>query len=434
MNSRMGRSVVLLLLLSALTQVRLDFPCRLEACAGAKGRGAEKMLETGSLQWAVQAPWCGADLPLYAGQSTPLISATYSSPNSCSWKFSCPVDMTLQCSQIQLPWNLFCYWIGFTYNGRTICATSTAFQSPVNVGKTLSARYYTSGSGTSGFKCTVTCGCGGSQSAGKRSQANSTDLDRIVGGSVVPNQGKYPWMAWFNQDQSASTLMCGGSLINDRYVLTAGHCVSKDRLGTYYVVLGDLDRSSSSESVSLRIPASAIIPNQYVEKYSGQVLTEIDNDIALLRLQTPVDFQAYPHIRPICIAWFMVPSPGETVTVAGWGATSWWGALFGSSSRYLMEATLTVASNTLCQKGYGSLFTKNFICAQSAGDDICKGDSGGPLMYRNPFGSFYVNVGINSMAKTCDIQYGAAFTTTAYYVNDFIGENTNDAQWCSPYG
>lgn len=46
------------------------------------------------------------------------------------------------------------------------------------------------------------------------------DDSRIVGGNETP-PNKYPWMArlsYFNK------FYCGGTIINDRYVLTAAHC------------------------------------------------------------------------------------------------------------------------------------------------------------------------------------------------------------------
>lgn len=45
---------------------------------------------------------------------------------------------------------------------------------------------------------------------------------RIVNGKATsPN--KYPWMAGMFTNQR--TFMCGGAIISDRNIITAGHCV-----------------------------------------------------------------------------------------------------------------------------------------------------------------------------------------------------------------
>ncbi|CAG0903122.1 unnamed protein product [Darwinula stevensoni] len=421
-----------------------------------------------------QAPICGIDLSFFLGMATPLISQNYPnnypSSHSCNWKFSVSFSLSLGSSRTESSQDE-------KLTRFRICGTSTYFQNPVNVGRTLSARLYAAGYTGPGLKCTVTCGqlrspmdthgenaqsvdtksldaackkaacskfkkgssallesdCGMSQYPGRRSgdaPANSTGLDRIVGGTVVPSQKKYPWMVWIRRNPTTLSVHCGGSLINDRYVLTAAHCVYENPSATYYVVLGDLNRYSSSESVSIQIPARAIPHQQFLIRKSGSALTAIDNDIALLKLETPVDFQGYPHIRPICLPKPGVSLAGVPVAVAGWGAMSLLFSHLGIPTVTMLEANLETASDSVCQKNYGSLFTKNFICAQKAGKDICHGDSGGPLMHRIP-GSFYFNVGINSFTKGCDPQYGAAFTATANYVNSFIGMYTNDAEWCA---
>lgn len=67
---------------------------------------------------------------------------------------------------------------------------------------------------------------------------------RIVGGQET-EVNMYPWMALLTY---SNRFYCGASLINDRYVMTAAHCVSgfnKDRIG---VTLLEHDRSTPTET------------------------------------------------------------------------------------------------------------------------------------------------------------------------------------------
>lgn len=67
---------------------------------------------------------------------------------------------------------------------------------------------------------------------------------RIVGGQET-EVNQYPWMALLTY---SNRFYCGASLINDRYVMTAAHCVSgfnKDRIG---VTLLEHDRSKPTET------------------------------------------------------------------------------------------------------------------------------------------------------------------------------------------
>lgn len=53
------------------------------------------------------------------------------------------------------------------------------------------------------------------------------NMDKIVGGSVAGIQ-EFPWMALLAYRTGAPKpeFRCGGSVINNRYILTAAHCVT----------------------------------------------------------------------------------------------------------------------------------------------------------------------------------------------------------------
>ena len=58
---------------------------------------------------------------------------------------------------------------------------------------------------------------------GSRISRGRTD-ERIVGGQEVDYPGKYPWIVFMTVNINHAKLLCGGSLITDRHVLSAGHC------------------------------------------------------------------------------------------------------------------------------------------------------------------------------------------------------------------
>lgn len=75
--------------------------------------------------------------------------------------------------------------------------------------------------------------------------------NRIVGGQeTAVNQ--YPWMALL---MYSGRFYCGAALINDRYVLTAAHCVSgfnKDRI-TVRLLEHDRDTEDESQSITKKV-------------------------------------------------------------------------------------------------------------------------------------------------------------------------------------
>lgn len=121
-----------------------------------------------------------------------------------------------------------------------------------------------------------------------------SNVSRIVGGSDA-QEGKYPWMValYYN-----NRFICGGSLINDRYVLTAAHCVHNTDRSLFSVKFLLYDRGRPApESFERRV--SYIMTNWFVN-----AVVFIMNDLALLKLNESVPIN--DNLYPVCL-----PKEGE---------------------------------------------------------------------------------------------------------------------------
>ena len=116
-------------------------------------------------------------------------------------------------------------------------------------------------------RSTSDCGCGLAPAAG-----------RIVGGAEVAPMHSRPYQAYLQSCSSSGCAMCGATLLNKRYVLTAMHCVTGAT--NLVVALGEhnIRQSIESHSVqSIRV-ASVIRRADYSE-------SDVNNDIAILKLE-----------------------------------------------------------------------------------------------------------------------------------------------------
>jgi len=213
----------------------------------------------------------------------------------------------------------------------------------------------------------------------------------VVGGQPA-SPGEYPWQALIFVDG----FMCGGSLIDAEWVLTAAHCVynywgSVYQPSDFQVTLGDYYRNLNDGREQIKTVSQVIAHGNYNS-------TTNDYDVALLRLSSPAVLNTY--VSTISLNSTGNIATGTMATVTGWGTTS----SGGSSSNVLMEVDVPVVSNTTCNASasYNGQITESMLCAGYAvgGKDSCQGDSGGPLIISNGSGGWQ-QAGVVSWGDGC---------------------------------
>ncbi|PIT98647.1 MAG: trypsin [Bdellovibrionales bacterium CG10_big_fil_rev_8_21_14_0_10_45_34] len=235
---------------------------------------------------------------------------------------------------------------------------------------------------------------------------------KIVGG-VDANKGEFPSLVSLQTNQKH---FCAGSIIAQRWVLTAAHCIRAGRVIEVVAGLHNLDESEGEER--LQIEKSFLHPN-----YGSK-----DFDFALLYLAQPTTFAGIGlNSTEINIPSHTDASSEILSTVAGWGYTREWGSL----SNTLQKVDVPLVSQADCNlpTSYNGGVSDRMICAgyKEGGKDSCQGDSGGPLMVKGGDGA-PILVGVVSWGAGCARadKYGVYSKVNA--VSEWIATVTSSQQ------
>ncbi len=215
---------------------------------------------------------------------------------------------------------------------------------------------------------------------------NVEDTEKIVGGDNA-DISEFPWQ--ISMQTQSGFHFCGGSVLDEEWILTAAHCVDGSSPGQIRVAAGITRVSTAGNQGQLRQVDEIFMFPGYVDPTEGK-------DVALMRLSSPLDLSA-STVTPIDI---VTPSdeaaglaaPGSDVTVTGWGTLS----SGGQSPDVLQSVVVPVVSNAQADSAYNTVnITDDMIGAGLigvGGKDSCQGDSGGPLVVEGPTGPKLVGV------------------------------------------
>ncbi|XP_061542581.1 coagulation factor IXa [Phycodurus eques] len=231
-------------------------------------------------------------------------------------------------------------------------------------------------------------------------------LTRIVGGDFV-TPAEIPWQAAL-VDSKSGAVFCGGSILREQWVITAAHCLA-EALGPFYVRVGEYNiKVKEDTEQDIQVSQQHMFP-----LYNASVSLH-DHDIALLHLQTPINFST--DVRPICIGpqafTEALVKSASPATVSGWGRTRY----LGLPSNTLKKVEVPFTSRTDCKFTSSARITPAMFCAgyYDESKDACQGDSGGP--HSNRRHNTWFLTGIVSWGEECakDGKYGVYTRVSTY--------------------
>lgn len=204
---------------------------------------------------------------------------------------------------------------------------------------------------------------------------SSMQAQFITGGYPV-NINQVPYQASL---QVSNNHICGCSILNNQWLLTAAHCVSQYAAISYTVKTGlTLLSSPTGNSASYNAQQIVIHPN-----YNSATN---ENDIALIKISGSISYNA--DTTPISLASPLdnLSLPGQSTSVSGWG---WTTPGTGPVSNQLMMVNVPIINNSTANSQLDLTYPShpnvsgNMIATSAVGgvrQGACHGDSGGPLV------------------------------------------------------
>uniref|UniRef100_A0AAY4AQ10 ST14 protein n=1 Tax=Denticeps clupeoides TaxID=299321 RepID=A0AAY4AQ10_9TELE len=239
--------------------------------------------------------------------------------------------------------------------------------------------------------------------------------NRIVGGQNA-DVGEWPWQVSLHFKTQGYT--CGASIISKVWLLCAAHCFSHST--EYHTESNWVTYSGLRDQLKIGDPDIKMRKVKTIITHPDYNQMNFDYDIALLELETPLEFTSLIH--PICLpATSHLFTAGMACWVTGWGTLR----EGGQTAQLLQKAEVKVINDTVCNDVTEGLVTSRMMCSGylAGGVDACQGDSGGPLSCQSEGGKWFQS-GIVSWGEGCARRNKPGVYTRVTKLREWIRENT----------
>lgn len=170
---------------------------------------------------------------------------------------------------------------------------------------------------------------------------------RVVGGTESEG-GEWPWQVSLRLN---GTQWCGGSILSERFIMTAAHCfdaeITSVRPSDWEIYAGD-HALHTEDIFEQRVRVKRIFRHKnyalHLHEHRKGSWVTADNDIAIMELSEPINLK-HQHKGQVCLPDNYQPiKPGSYCHVVGWGHTSYGGI----QPNHLMHAVVMVIPTNIC--------------------------------------------------------------------------------------
>lgn len=146
------------------------------------------------------------------------------------------------------------------------------------------------------------------------SRRESLQLQPLIVNGKDAEKREFPWQISL-QLKGKSTHRCGGSILNNRFIVTAAHCVMRNAFefrNKMKVVVGDYMLNATGEVEHQEFEIESIIGHFHYKPHHSHV-----NDIAILKVAGTINYSS--NIQPVCLPPANYSTDGKLGWVSGWG-------------------------------------------------------------------------------------------------------------------